>query len=174
MSTKVKRRRPAIARRPPAVAAGLTIAVANRQRRWPVDAAALKSAVGCVLSGEGVSKADISIAVLSDPAIHDINRQFLAHDEPTDVITFVLGQDGGFVDGEIVVSADTAAATAPGVGWSLNEELLLYAIHGALHLTGYDDLQPTQKRRMRRRERHYLAEIGVKQPIAKSSTRRAK
>jgi probable rRNA maturation factor len=174
VSKKTKGRRPSNFRVSPTAFEGFSIAVANRQRRRPVDSTALKTAVACVLRGEGVAKADISIAVVTDRAIHDINRQFLDHDEPTDVITFVLGQSDGFIDGEIVVSADMAANSAPAIGWSQQEELLLYVIHGALHLTGYDDLKSSAKRRMRNRERHYLAAIGIKQPFSKSSTARSK
>jgi probable rRNA maturation factor len=158
----------------PAVVDGFSIAVANRQRRWRVDSAALKAAALSVLKGEGIAAADISIAVVNDTAIHDINRQFLNHDEPTDVISFVLDQQGKKIDGEVVISADTAAAAAKEIGWSVQNEMLLYIIHGALHLTGYDDLKPAARRQMRSREKHYLTKLGVKSPPAKSSTLRSK
>jgi probable rRNA maturation factor len=174
VNNKTKRRRHSAIRDSHSTSEEFSIAVANRQRRWPVNSTALKAAAACVLRGEGIAKADISIAVVSDRAIHDINRQFLDHDEPTDVITFVLGQAAGFIDGEIVVSADTAAKSAPAIGWSRQKELLLYVIHGALHLTGYDDLKPAARRRMRNREQHYLAAMGIKEPSSESSTARSK
>lgn len=174
MTQKIKPRRQSTIRLPPPAFDGFSIAVANRQRRWPVKSAALKAAVVAVLHGEGITQADVSIAVVSDAAIHEINRQFLQHDEPTDVITFVLDQRDGFIDGEIVVSADTATTIAKRIGWSSQDELLLYVIHGALHLAGYDDLQPDARRKMRSREKHYLASLGVKLPSAKSPTARSK
>jgi probable rRNA maturation factor len=172
MNQKSKRKRQRSVSRlsPSARDNNLSIAVANRQRRWPVKKDDLKRAVAAVLSGEGIAKADISIAVVSDTTMHEINRQFLNHDEPTDVISFVLNQSDDFIDGEIVVSADTAVATAKQIGWSAADELLLYVIHGALHLAGYDDLQPAAKRRMRRREKLYLRQIGIKSPAAKPKT----
>jgi probable rRNA maturation factor len=161
-------------RLPSSASEGFSIAVSNRQRRWRVDSAALKAAVLSVLQGEGIAKADVSIAVVNDNALHQINRQFLNHDEPTDVISFVLDQKGQSIDGEIVLSADTAASAAKEIGWSEQEEMLLYVIHGALHLTGYDDLKPATRRQMRSREKHYLTKFGVKPPPAKSTTLRSK
>jgi probable rRNA maturation factor len=171
---KIVSRRPSTSRLSPSALAGFSIAIANRQRRWRVDSTALKTAAALVLREEGITKADVSIAVVNDKTIHDINRQFLNHDESTDVISFVLDQQGKSIDGEIVLSADTAASAAKEIGWSAQEEMLLYVIHGALHLTGYDDVKPAARRQMRSREKHYLAKIGVKSPPAKSTTQRSK
>jgi probable rRNA maturation factor len=149
---------------PSALKTSIVVQVANEQRRLPVAASRLRSAIKTVLAGEGFDRADISLAVVDDAAIHEINRRYLQHDEPTDVISFVLDQDDGFVDGEIVVSADTAATAGKQIGWSAADELLLYVIHGTLHLAGYDDLVPTAKRKMRERERFYLTQLGVALP----------
>src|SRR5690606_29065753 len=119
---------------------GIDVPVANRQRRWPIDRAQLRRAVETVLCGEGYQRGEVSVAVIGDKAIHQINRQYLKHDEPTDVISFVFERADGAIDGEIVVSADTAAAQAARFGWKIENELALYAVHGALHLAGYDDL----------------------------------
>jgi probable rRNA maturation factor len=173
LTEKIMRRRRSAFRLPPSAFEGFSIAVANRQRRWRVNSVALKTAVLLVLRGEGIATADVSIAVVNDSTIHEINRQFLNHDEPTDVISFVLDQKSQSIDGEIVISADTAAAAARKIGWSAPDEMLLYVIHGALHLTGYDDLKPAARRQMRSRERHYLAKLGVKCPTSKSTTLRS-
>jgi probable rRNA maturation factor len=167
-------RRQSALRLPSSAFDGFSIAVTNRQRRWRVNSATLKAATVSVLRDEGIVSADISIAVVNDATIHDINRQFLKHDEPTDVISFVLDQKGKSIDGEIVISADTAAETAKRIGWSAEDEMLLYAIHGALHLAGYDDLKPAARRQMRSREKHYLSKFGVKSPPAKLTNQRSK
>ena len=73
------------------------------------------------------------------------------------MLSFVLERGEGFLDGEVVVSAETALRTAPRFGWSAAEELLLYVIHGTLHLAGYDDATPEQQAAMRGRETEYLA-----------------
>jgi probable rRNA maturation factor len=138
------------------------IVVTVTGHRGPKEQIRLRKAVRTVLEGEGIKRANISLAIVNDREIHDINRRYLEHDEPTDVISFVLEQDDGLVDGEIVASAETAAAAAKNFGWSAADELLLYVIHGTLHLAGYDDLKPTAQRAMRKRERFYLAKFGLK------------
>ncbi len=129
--------------------------------RFAVDENRLREAVRAILTEEGIASATISVAVVDDATIHNINREFLSHDYSTDVISFVLGEDGGHLDGEIVISADTAIASAGCFGWAAEHELLLYAIHGALHLVGYDDLSEQTLTEMRARERHYLAYFGL-------------
>jgi probable rRNA maturation factor len=142
-------------------APSLRIELTNRQSRWPVDATGLVRAVECVLAAEGPANCQVHLAVVDDAEIHHINRQFLAHDEPTDVITFVLEQDQQRLEGEIIVSADTAARLAADVGWPLEHELTLYSLHGALHLVGYDDLDPDSAQVMRTKEAHYLQLLGI-------------
>jgi probable rRNA maturation factor len=73
------------------------------------------------------------------------------------------------LDGQIVVSADTAERVAPQYGWSTDEELLLYVIHGALHLVGYDDTTDAARRRMRSGERFYLERMGIAAPAGDAS-----
>ena len=140
-----------------------SIAVNNAQERWPVDRRRIREAVRAILAGEGFASGEVSIAVVDDPTIHRLNRQFLDHDYPTDVLSFLLGQseDGRSLEGEVIVSADTAAQSAEQFGWRPEDELLLYVIHGTLHLTGYDDLAPEPQARMRDRERHYLARFDL-------------
>ncbi|HUY34598.1 MAG TPA: rRNA maturation RNase YbeY [Pirellulales bacterium] len=137
------------------------IEFANEQDRHAVDESRLCSAVTRVLEGECVSEATISLAIVDDPTIHHLNRKYLDHDEPTDVLSFVLEQGPDALEGEIIVSADRAAAMARGFGWSADDELLLYVIHGALHLVGYDDTNPSARAVMRGKERAYLAEFGL-------------
>ena len=139
----------------------ITVRLSNQQKRRPIHGRRLCQAVQTVLSEERIRRANVSIVVVNDRTIHRLNRRFLSHDEPTDVITFLL-EEGEFVDGEIVTSADTAAAVAARFGWSMADELLLYAVHGALHLAGYDDRSPTERRTMRSRERRYLAKFGLR------------
>ncbi|HUY88863.1 MAG TPA: rRNA maturation RNase YbeY [Pirellulales bacterium] len=133
----------------------------NEQPTLPIDEARLRQAVELVLSRASVEQAEISLAVVDDPAIHELNRRYLNHDEPTDVLSFVLEAGAGWLEGEIIVSADTAAASAPRFGWTPENELLLYVIHGALHLVGYDDLNPMARSEMRRQERACLAHFGL-------------
>lgn len=136
------------------------VAITNQQSNFKVDARRLRTAVKDVLTGEGIESGEISLAVVDDPTIHDLNRRWLNHDEPTDVLSFVLERARSSLEGEIIVSADTASARAAEFGWSAEAELALYVIHGALHLVGYDDKEPAAREKMRQRERFYLERLG--------------
>ena len=73
-------------------------------------------------------------------------------------------------DGEIIASRDTAARSAPDYGWSTAEELLLYLIHGALHLTGMDDHDDPGRLAMRNAEDRYLGMAGIQRPARQVAT----
>ena len=141
----------------------LEIELANRQTRHAVDADRLLAAARLVLQEEGISRASLSIAVVSDRAIRPLNRRYLQHDYATDVLSFLLDSGPGWLEGEIVVSADTAATQAPQYDSSAQDELLLYVIHGALHLVGYNDTTPTARKRMLARQRRYLRRMQSRQ-----------
>jgi len=108
-----------------------------------------------VLAAEGAGDRWLSVAVVDDPAIRDLNRRYHGQDRATDVLAFPL--DGGPAGpaglGEVVCSVETAAREARRRGLPLAHELARYAVHGTLHLLGYDDRAPEARRRMRRRER---------------------
>ena len=103
---------------------------------------------------------ELSYAVLDDETMHAVNRDTLDHDYPTDVLSFPMADDPVLM-GEILVSADTARREAAARGHPAYHELLLYAVHGTLHLLGYDDHDPKARARMRRAERAALAALGV-------------
>jgi probable rRNA maturation factor len=140
-----------------------TIEIANEQQRHPFDPARLQQGVRRVLQEAGFRAAEISIAVVDDARMHALNRQYLQHDYPTDVLSFVLEHNPQqhSLDGEIVVSADYAAREALRYGWNFADELLLYVLHGCLHLVGHDDATPVGQQAMRQAEAHHLAEFGL-------------
>jgi probable rRNA maturation factor len=80
------------------------------------------------------------------------------------VLSFVLDSDdeAQSLDGEIITSADYAAREALRYGWTTDDELLLYVIHGCLHLVGHDDHTPEGRAAMRAAETRHLAEFGLK------------
>jgi probable rRNA maturation factor len=138
----------------------ITIEVADEQTKLPVDPARLRNAVARVLQGECVTAATLSIAVVDDPTIHELNRRYLQHDYPTDVLSFRLDEDADAVEGEVVVSVETATRQAERFGWTPHEELILYVVHGTLHLLGYDDHNEQDRAAMREQERFYLNQLG--------------
>lgn len=144
-------------------------AINNRQSLLEITPERFTTAVQNVLHEANIRQASISIAVVDNPTIHRLNRQYLQHDYPTDVLSFLL--DSGSLDsgdatleGEIIVSAETAVAQAQNYGWSPQDELLLYVIHGALHLVGFDDQQPQDRERMEKAQQRQLAHFGLCPP----------
>ncbi len=110
----------------------------------------------------GFAVGQIGIRICSDDAIREVNRRHLTHDYATDVISFGYVADPPRVEGELVVSIETAQRTAAGQSdWSSENELLLYVVHGVLHLCGMDDVDPSSRSEMRVVEQQVLTDCGV-------------
>ena len=139
----------------------LRVSLVNEQSRHPIDEEKLIEAVQAVVRDSPFTSASISLAIVDDATMHQLNRQYLNHDYPTDVLSFLLQRAGDQLEGEVVVSSDTAKRSAAQFGWTPENELLLYVIHGTLHLVGYDDSQPDLLAEMRRQEQHYLSHFGL-------------
>lgn len=124
----------------------------------------LRRVARAALERHGVRGADISIAVVSDDVIAELNERHLDHAGPTDVLTFDLGdapRDDGRVCGEIVASLDVATREAQRRAHPTQLELALYVIHGTLHLLGYDDHSAKESARMHRCEDEILMSLGL-------------
>ena len=147
----------------------LHVDLANQQQRQAVDGPRLIEAARRVLTEEGVRAGSLSLAVVDDDTMRRLNRQYLQHDYATDVLSFVLDGGGERLDGEVIVSADTAAAECVRYGWNVGDELLLYVIHGTLHLVCYDDQTPADQAAMRAKEAAYLARFGLTPRYAEES-----
>lgn len=144
----------------------IKVSIACPQESVAIDRGRLRQTVRTVLEGEGVSDAVISLAIVDNTTIHQLNKRYLNHDEPTDVLSFPLSEPGARkLQGELVIGAEVAREQAASRGHDVLAELDLYVIHGLLHLCGYDDKTPDQAARMRQRERHYLKQLGLP-PIA--------
>lgn len=138
--------------------------VTNRQRAVAVDGRRLRRAALLAMRSEGCpQESEVGIAVVSDEAIRALNRRYRRVDRPTDVLAFP--QDGSRgVLGDVIVSAERAAAQAPAYGHTVARELSLLVIHGVLHLLGYDDRTPKASMRMRRRQREILSALDAAAP----------
>ena len=158
------------------------IDISDQQSSLTVRHEWLREVIERVLVEEDVASAQISLALVDDAAIQRVNREYLGHDYPTDVISFVLSAPNDrdpldepseseqspsvrpstspstrHLEGELVVSTQTALREAPSHGWLAEDELILYVVHGLLHLCGYDDLTEHARPIMRSRERQVLA-----------------
>lgn len=115
----------------------------------------------CVLIEEAPEV--VSVAVVDEETMSGIHERFLGKAGPTDVISFPLEsrEDGRVVEGEVVVCLDIARRESAARAHSVDRELLLYALHGLLHLSGYDDLSGPDALRMHAREDEILAGLGL-------------
>lgn len=123
-----------------------------------------------VLQEAETSECFLSLSLVDDPTIHQLNRQHLQHDYPTDVISFVYQHDSQELAGEVIVSWQTAAREAKQRPENTAErELLLYVIHGCLHLLGYDDTDAASRQAMREGERRHFQKLGLAPPSWEAS-----
>ena len=104
----------------------------------PVDPERVEAAVRHVLRAEGVDAGEISIALVSDGEIAALNQEYLDHEGPTDVISFHLHDEGEPPLGDVYVGVEQAARQAAGFGAPADEEVIRLAVHGTLHVLGYD------------------------------------
>ena len=107
---------------------------------------------------------EISVVICDDAFIQALNREYRQKDKPTDVLSFA--QDDPNVLGDIVISLPTAARQADAAGWPLESEIALLAVHGLLHLLGYDDETASGAWEMQRRTEAVLTERGIAVPDA--------
>jgi probable rRNA maturation factor len=116
-------------------------ALAARQPTDDLDLAPLRRllarAARATLRHEGVTDAEISVTLLDDAEIAGMNAEFLAHDGPTDVISFPLFEADEEPVGDIYIGVDEARRQAAANGVALHEELVRLAVHGVLHVLGY-------------------------------------
>jgi probable rRNA maturation factor len=106
---------------------------------------------------------ELSIALVGDRQMSELHYRFMSIAGPTDVLTFPLEIDADrtVLGGEVVICVPEARRRAPQHGNTLAHELLLYALHGMLHLSGYDDRTAREFNLMHRAEDELLSRLGV-------------
>jgi probable rRNA maturation factor len=105
---------------------------------------------------ENIGGAMVTVVMVDSRRIRRINRRYLAHDFVTDVISFPL-ESRPRLEGEIYVNLDRARSQAKEFGVTVWNETVRLAVHGALHLAGYDDRPRRAARRMRERQELLVA-----------------
>jgi probable rRNA maturation factor len=120
---------------------------------------------GCfdqLLDLAGAGDAELTLAVVDDARMAELHEQYCGESGTTDVLTFDLRERPNEPPaGDIVICLDEAARQAAERGHATRVEVLLYALHGLLHLLGYDDHTPAEHAAMHRREDALLSAIGV-------------
>lgn len=152
------------------------LVIANRQRGWRVDAAGLRVVVEDLLAGLPVAGDwQLGLHLVGARAMAELNWRWLQHEGSTDVITFDHREtSAGPLHGEIFICLDDAALQAREFGTRPPEELVRYAVHGVLHLLGYDDLDPASRRVMKREENRWVKQLLARHRVRGLMRRRAK
>lgn len=105
---------------------------------------------------EGSSAGEITVICCSDAYLLAINKEFLNHHYLTDIITFDNSEEG-MIAGELYISVDRVKENAAQYTVKMKHELMRVMIHGVLHLLGYHDKTPEERKVMRGKENHYLS-----------------
>lgn len=126
-----------------------------------VDAARLRDVLSAVARDEGRTVDGLSVVLTGHARVRSLNRTYLQHDHHTDVLSFDLSDvPGEYIDGEIYVDLDTANERHAEFGAEFEVEVLRYAIHGLLHLVGYNDASAEGAASMKEMEDRYLRRYG--------------
>jgi probable rRNA maturation factor len=114
---------------------------------------------------------EVDITIVDDEEIHQLNRDYRNVDRPTDVLSFALDEDDEdepelmegqpHLLGDIIISAETATRQAEEFGHGLEREIVYLAVHGLLHLLGYDHMVEEDKVIMRAKEEEALSAINL-------------
>ncbi|MFK5854609.1 MAG: rRNA maturation RNase YbeY [Bacteroidota bacterium] len=112
----------------------------------------LKEVIVC----EDKKLGDIQFIFCDDDYLHSINTTYLNHDTLTDIITFSTSENEKIISGEIYISVNRVRDNSSIHSTSFDNELSRVMVHGILHLIGYDDHNPSDKKIMRSKEDYYL------------------
>ena len=111
-----------------------------------------QAAEAALLVGKADPSAEMSVALSDDAHLHELNRQFLGTDAPTDVLSFPSGEtdpdDEALYLGDVIISLERARAQAAAGGHAADDELKLLTVHGTLHLLGHDHAEEDEKAAM--------------------------
>jgi len=110
---------------------------------------------------------DLSIVIEEDARLHELNKEFLDIDAPTDVLSFPSGEEqpdpetGRVYLGDVIISYPRAVEQAGAAGHTTLAEMQLLVVHGVLHLLGYDHAEPDEKALMWAAQTEILHTLGV-------------
>jgi probable rRNA maturation factor len=138
------------------------ITIKNLQKKIPIRPKGITQAVLKVFSLEGTRRrGEITVIFVNDKLIRKINLKFLKRNSATDVIAFDISDNKKQFLADIVISTDTAVRNARIFKTWVYHELYLYVIHGVLHILGYDDKSPRQRKIMQRKANQVLSKLNI-------------
>lgn len=144
------------------------LVIRNLQRRRRIDTRLLRRMTKQLLESElGVVDYQVGLHLVGLRKITHLNERFLAHEGPTDIITFDYSAESeeSVLAGELFICTDVAARQAEEFRSTWQSELARYVIHGVLHLLGDDDTSPDKRRKMKRKENRLLRKIEATFPL---------
>jgi probable rRNA maturation factor len=121
----------------------------------------------------GVQTGEVVISLVDDPTIQQLNKEYRNIDRPTDVLSFAMSEEGDgemqitgtegmpSMLGDIVISTSKALSQAEEYGHSVEREICFLAVHGFLHLLGYDHGTKEEEKEMFSLQEEYLTHIGL-------------
>jgi rRNA maturation RNase YbeY len=112
--------------------------------------------ISLAIRKEGKVPGEITYVFCDDGFLLEINQQFLQHDTLTDIVTFPTSVSADVISGEIYISLDRVEENAKEMNVDFDQELKRVAVHGVLHLLGYEDHTADQKTQMRAKEDYYI------------------
>jgi probable rRNA maturation factor len=144
---------------------GARVTVSNRQRLWKVNTRGLARVARRTLDLIDATDSQLGIVLVNDATIAKFNAQYHAMSDPTDVLSFDYGEG----QGELIISVECAVRQAKRYRTTPVRELVLYIVHGILHLHGYNDVTVRDRRRMRAAERRLM--VCLLPPIRPNSSK---
>ena len=128
--------------------------------------AQVRRAVEATLAMESADEREVSVLLTDDEEIHQLNRDYRGSDKPTDVLAFALDESGRIDTslGDVVISVERAREQAKSRRVDLDSELELLAVHGTLHLLGYDHAEVQEAKQMRNRTRAIRRKLARQDP----------
>ena len=141
----------------------MEITVINLQKKVAVCQEKIKKIIRAALRLERVRKAgEITVSLVTDGAIRELNTLYLGRYCATDVISFDVSRAKNELIADIAISADTALSNAKKYRTSPWFEIYLYVIHGLLHVLGYDDVNQKKRKKMQERTEFILTSLKIK------------
>ena len=130
------------------------------------DTALLERAARLTLEAESASvDSDIAIVLTDDAQLHELNRNYLGMDAPTDVLSFPADEEDPETGipylGDILISIHRATQQAQAAGHPVEAEVQLLVVHGTLHLLGHDHAEAEEKARMWKAQAGLMSKLGL-------------
>jgi probable rRNA maturation factor len=144
----------------------LSLTLEINDARWRMLrglSARLKKAVGAALAAaDADQRANLTLLLTTDKRVQALNHDFRGKDQPTNVLSFPAGTDGYL--GDIAIAYGVTAKEAKAEGKSVLDHATHLAVHGVLHLLGYDHITPRQAKVMEPMETRILAGLNIEDP----------